>query len=129
MNAFTDCRSMLLSALTAGAAASVAAIPATSATQAPDPTLRLVEAHKVAWGRLLATEDQTDDYKTLEKAGRAVDAALDEITVTPPTTLPAMRAGMEYLVELDGHSNYLPTLLKSSLLRSPLLAGAPGGIR
>jgi hypothetical protein len=28
-----------------------------------------------------------------------------------------------YLVEFDGHSDYLPTLLRSSILRSPLLAG------
>jgi hypothetical protein len=30
---------------------------------------------------------------------------------------------MEYFVELDGHEDYLPTLLRSSLLRSPVLAG------
>jgi hypothetical protein len=29
----------------------------------------------------------------------------------------------EYLVELDGHEDDLPTPLRSSLLRSPLLAG------
>ena len=29
---------------------------------------------------------------------------------------------MEYLVGLDGHEDYLPTLLRSSLLRSPVLA-------
>jgi hypothetical protein len=52
-----------------------------------------------------------------------VDATLTEITTTPPTTLAGMRAVIEYLVELDGHSDYLPTLLRSSLLRSPLLAG------
>jgi hypothetical protein len=33
-----------------------------------------------------------------------------------------MRAVMEYFVELDGHSDYLPTLLRSSILQSPLLA-------
>jgi hypothetical protein len=33
-----------------------------------------------------------------------------------------MRAAIEYLVEIDGHSHYLPTLLRSSL-HSPLLAG------
>jgi hypothetical protein len=33
-----------------------------------------------------------------------------------------MRAVMEYLVGLDGHMDYLPTLLRSSILRSPLLA-------
>jgi hypothetical protein len=52
-----------------------------------------------------------------------VDVAIIEITRTPPTTVAGMRAVIEYLAELDGHSDYLPTLLKSSLLRSPLLAG------
>ena len=36
-----------------------------------------------------------------------------------PTTLASMRAVIEYLVEFDGHIDYLPTLLKSSILRSP----------
>jgi hypothetical protein len=89
----------------------------------PDPVLGLVEAHKAAWARLLETEDRTDDYETLEEAGRAVDAVLDQIVNTPPTTVAGMRAVMEYLVGLDGHMDYLPTLLRSSLLRSPLLAG------
>jgi hypothetical protein len=51
-----------------------------------------------------------------------VDVALNEITTTPPTTFAGMRAVMEYLVGLDGHMDYLPTLLQSSLLRSPVLA-------
>ena len=36
-----------------------------------------------------------------------------------PTTLARMRAVIEYVVEFDGHIDYLPTLLKSSILRSP----------
>jgi hypothetical protein len=36
-----------------------------------------------------------------------------------PTTLASVRAVIEYLVEFDGHIDYLPTLLKSSILRSP----------
>jgi hypothetical protein len=83
----------------------------------------LLKAHKVAWARLLETEARTNDYETLEEAGGAVDVALNEITTTPPTTVAGMRAVMEYLVELDGHSDYLRTLLRSSLLRSSLLAG------
>jgi hypothetical protein len=116
MNAFTDRRSLLRGALT------VAAIPAIAAAEQPDPVLSLLEAHKAAWARLLRIENQTDDYNTLEEAGRAVDVALNEITTTPPTTVAGMRAVMEYLVELDGISDYLPTLLRSSILRSPILA-------
>jgi hypothetical protein len=127
MNAFTDRRAMLRGALTAGAAATVAAMPSIAAASTPDPVLGLVEAHKSAWARLLEIEDQTDDYETLEEAGRAVDVALGEITRTPPTTVAGMRAVIEYLVELDGHSDYLPTLLRSSILRSPLLADKPCG--
>ena len=52
-----------------------------------------------------------------------MDVELDKITSTPPTTVAGMRAVMEYLVELDGHSDYLPTLLRSLILRSPVLAG------
>jgi hypothetical protein len=122
MNAFTDRRAMLRGALTAGAAATVAALPAMAAVQTPDAVFALLQAHKVAWARLLATEDCTDDHEALEKAGGTVDAALNEITTTPPTTVAGMRAVMECLVEMDGHSDYLPTLLRSSLLRSPLLA-------
>jgi hypothetical protein len=49
MNALTDRRTMLrgvlTGTLTAGAAASLAAIPAIAAADAPDPVLSLVEAH------------------------------------------------------------------------------------
>ena len=62
------------------------------------------------------------DQEAFEEASRAADVALEEITNTPPTTLGGMRAVIEYLVELDGHSDYLPALLRSSLLRSPPLA-------
>jgi hypothetical protein len=129
MNAFTDRRSILRGALTAGAAATVAALPAMAATEPPDSVFALLQVHKAAWARLLETESRTDDHEALEQAGRAVDSALDEIMKAPPTTRAGMRAVIEYLVELDGHSDYLPTLLKSSLLRSPPLAGTPGGIR
>jgi hypothetical protein len=53
------------------------------------------------------------------EAGRAADAALDEIITTPPTAVPGMRTVIEYIVELDGHTDYLPTLLRSSVLQSP----------
>jgi hypothetical protein len=122
MNATPDRRGLLLGALTAGAAASMVAIPAMAAAEPPDPVFALLEAHKAAWARLLATEDCTDDHEALEEAGRAVDGTLDAITTTPPTTVAGMRAVIEYLVELDGHSDYLPTLLRSSLLCSPVFA-------
>jgi hypothetical protein len=129
MNAFTDRRAMLRGALTAGAAATVVAMPAIVAAETSDPVLALIEAHKAAFRHYLALEEHLGDsedladFEALETAGRAVDVALNEITTTPPTTVAGMRAVMEYLVELDGHSDYLPTLLRSSLLRSPLLAG------
>jgi hypothetical protein len=40
-----------------------------------------------------------------------------------PTTVAGMPAVIEYLVELVGHEDYLPTLLRLSIVRSPLLAG------
>ena len=51
-----------------------------------------------------------------------MDNALNEVTDTPPMTVAGIRAVMEYLVELDGHNDCLPTLLRPSLLQSPILA-------
>jgi hypothetical protein len=121
MNATTDRRRLLLGALTAGAAATVAAIPAVAAAETPDAVFALLEAHKAAWARF--EEIDGSDHEIFTAAAGAVDAALDAITSTPPTTVAGMRAVIEYLVGLDGHSDYLPTLLRSSILRSPLLAG------
>jgi hypothetical protein len=43
-------------------------------------------------------------------------AAIDQLTDTPPT-IAGMRAAIEYLVDFEGgHYDYLPTLLRSSLL-------------
>jgi hypothetical protein len=45
---------------------------------------------------------------------------------TPPTSVAGARAVIEHLIKWDkgsGDYDYLPTLLRSSLLRSPLLAG------
>jgi hypothetical protein len=56
MNASIDRRWMLRGILTGapttGAVASVAAMPAISATEAPDPVFGLLEAHKATWPRL-----------------------------------------------------------------------------
>jgi ABC-type transport system substrate-binding protein len=125
MNAFPNRRGLLLGALTAGAAATVAAMPAMAAAETPDPVFALLEAHKAAWARFEEQDGSSHDAFTA--AAGTVDAALDAITSTPPTTVAGMRAVMEYLVELDGHSDYLPTLLRSSILRSPLLADKPCG--
>jgi hypothetical protein len=123
MTVISSRRTVLFGAVTAGAAASVAALAAIAAAGTPDPVFALLEAHKAAWAHLLETEARTNDHEPLEGAARAVDAAIDEITSTPPTTIVGMRAVIEYLTELDGHDDYLPTLLRSSILRSPLLAG------
>jgi hypothetical protein len=124
VNALTNRRGLLLGAVTAGAAASVAAIPAIlAAADAPDPVFALLEAHKATWARLLALDDDID-FATEDEAGRAADAALGELATTPPTTLAGMRAVIAYFVGLDGHADYLPTLLRSSILRSPLFAQA-----
>jgi hypothetical protein len=121
MNASPNRRGLLFGALTAGAAASVAAIPTIAGPTEADPVFALLESHKAAWARF--EEQDGSDHEAFTEAGGAVDVALNEITTTPPTTVAGMRAVMEYLVELDGHSDYLPTLLRSSILRSPVLAG------
>lgn len=54
MNAFTDRRTMLrgLGALTAGAVATVAAIPAIAAAKQPDPIFGVIDALKAAEARI-----------------------------------------------------------------------------
>jgi hypothetical protein len=49
MTAAPNRRGLLLGAVTAGAAATVAAIPATAAADPPDPVFGLLEAHKATW--------------------------------------------------------------------------------
>jgi hypothetical protein len=119
VNELADRREMLRGLLTVGAMASVVIIPAIGAEETSDPVHALITARKATWARFEGI-DLVDD-EALEEMGRAADAALDEITNTPPRTLAGMRAVMEHLVDLDGHSDSLPTLLRSSILRSPLL--------
>jgi hypothetical protein len=121
LNAFTDRRSMLRGALTAGAAPTVAGIPAMAARAEADPVFAVLEAHRAAWARF--EELDGSDHEAFTAAAVTVDAALEELTSTQPTTPAGMRVVIEYLVELDSHADYLPTLLRSSILRSPLLAG------
>jgi hypothetical protein len=123
MNAIPNRRRLLLGAVAAATGAAVAAIPAIAAAKPLDPVLGLVDAHGAAWARLLETEARTDDFAALVEAGGPVDSALDAITTTLPTTVAGMRAVIEYLVELDGDADYLTTLLRSSILRSPVLTG------
>jgi hypothetical protein len=122
MNEIPNRRGLLLGALSAGAAASVAAIPAIATAETPDPAFGLVEAHKAAWARLLETEGRTDDYEQLEEAGRAVDGALREIMKTPPTTRAGARAVIERLVEWDEDGSMETGRYLATLLRSPVLA-------
>jgi hypothetical protein len=99
---------------TADAAASVAAIPANAAPAERDPVFGLIEADRAASARFDGIEDVTDEA-AFEAAGQATDAALNELTSTPPQTMAGMRAVIEYLLELDGHVDCLPTLLRSSI--------------
>ena len=120
MTAAPNRRVLLFGALAAGAAASVTAIPAIAAVDAPDPVFGRIDALKTAEARLDAIRD-IGDHATYEEACRAVDAAFDELTETPPVTLPGMRALLEFLDEWCGgnNGNYFDYSL---LLRSPLLA-------
>jgi hypothetical protein len=122
MNAIPNRRGLLLGVLTAGAAATAAGIPAIAAAGPAAPAFSLLEAHKAAWARLLESEDRTDDYETLEEAGRAVDAALGEIMKTPPTTRAGARAVIEHLVEWDEDGSMATHHYLATLLRSPVLA-------
>jgi hypothetical protein len=93
------------------------------ATEAPDPVFALIAAHKAAWAAFLEL-DEHSKRETWERRSRAADAAIDRLTDTPPTTLAGIRAAVEYILKCEGaFYDYLPTLLRSSILQSPLLAG------
>ena len=121
MNAIPDRRGVLLGALTAGAAATVAAIPAMAAAETPDPVFAAIEALKAATAHIDDLRD-TGDHVAYEQACDAEGVAFDALTETPPTTLPGMRALLVFLDEWLGGNNgdYFDYSL---LLRSPLLAG------
>lgn len=114
-------RGVPTSALTAGAADTVAAIPAVAAAETPDPVFAAIEALNVATAHIDDIRD-TDDHVAYEEACRAEGVAFDALTETPPTTLPGMRALLVFLDEWLGgnNGNYFDYSL---LLRSPLLAG------
>ena len=65
---------------------------------APDPVFAVIEALKAATARIDEIRD-IRDHAVYEEACRAEEAAFDELTETPPVTLPGMRA---LLVFLDG---------------------------
>jgi hypothetical protein len=113
-------RGVLSGALTAGAGASVAAIPVLAAAEGPDPIFGVIEARKAAEHRIDELRDMGDRV-AYQKATRAADAASVALTETPPTGLPGMRALLEFLDEWCGGNNgdYFEYSL---LLRSPLLA-------
>jgi len=121
MNAFTDRRTMLRVVLSAGAAATVAAIPTVATAETPDPVFAAIEALNAATAHIDDLRD-TGDHRAYEEACNAEGAAFDTLTETPPTTLPGMRALLVFLDEWCGGNNgdYFDYSL---LLRSPLLAG------
>jgi hypothetical protein len=120
MNAISNRRGLLLGALTAGAAATVAAMPVIAATETPDPVFAAIEALRAATARIDALRD-LGDHATYEEACQAADAAFDELTETPPVTIPGMRALLEFLDEWGGGNNG-DFYDYSLLLRSPILA-------
>jgi hypothetical protein len=84
---------MLRGALT-GAAPTVAGIPAMAACAEADPVFALLEAHRAAWARF--EELDGSDHEAFTAAAVTVDAALEELTSTPPTTPAGMRVVIEY---------------------------------
>jgi hypothetical protein len=110
-----------MNAFTASVAAPVTAIPAMAAAETPDPVFAAIEALNAATAHIDDIRDD-GDHVAYEEACRAEGAAFDALTETPPTSLPGMRALLEFLDEWGGgnNGNYFDYSL---LLRSPLLAG------
>jgi hypothetical protein len=120
MNAIPNRRGLLLGVISAGAVATVGAMPTIAAAEAPDPVFGRIEALKTAEARIDGLRD-LGDQATYEEACQAADAAFDELMETPPVTIPGMRALLEFLDEWCGGNNgnfYDYSLL----LRSPILA-------
>jgi hypothetical protein len=84
MSASPDRRTMLrgLGVLTAGAAATVAAIPAIAATETPDPVFAVIEALTNATAHLDDLRD-TGDHLAYEEACRTERAAFDALISGP----------------------------------------------
>jgi hypothetical protein len=120
VNAIPNRRGLLLGALSASAAATAASIPAIAAAETPDPVFARIEALNAATAHIDDIRD-TADHVSYEEACRTEGAAFDALTETPPTSLPGMRALLEFLDEWGGGNNgdYFDYSL---LLRSPLLA-------
>ncbi len=78
--------------------------------------------HETGALTILHGRRDSGDRVAYEEACRAEGAAFDELTETPPVTIPGMRALLEFLDEWGGGNNgdYFDYSL---LLRSPLLAG------
>jgi hypothetical protein len=72
--------------------ATVAVIPAVAGALYSDPAFALLAVRKAGWARLLEVECCNDDHEAFEADGRAVDASLEEIMKTPPTTRAGARA-------------------------------------
>jgi hypothetical protein len=89
--------------------------------ECPDPIFGAIHALKIAEARIDGRRDMGDHAAYLD-ACRAADTTFDELTETPPVTLPGMRALLQFLDEWCGGNNrdYFDYSL---LLRSPLLAG------
>jgi hypothetical protein len=120
MNALTDRRAMMRGLLTAGAVASVAAIPSIAAAETPDPVFARIKALEAATARIDDLRG-TRDRVAYEEACRAERAAFNALTETPPTSRPGMRALLEFLDEWGGGNNG-DFYEYSTLLRSPVLA-------
>jgi hypothetical protein len=121
MNATANRRGVLLGALTAGAAATVATIPAIAAADPHDPVFARIEALNAATAHIDDIRD-TGDRVAYEEACRTEGAAFDGLTETPPVTIPGMRALLNFLDEWCGGNNG-NRYDYSLLLRSQLLAG------
>ena len=64
---------------------------------------------RTPWAVALITEADGEEPPNFFRNSRRPVEAL------APSTLASMRAVIEYVVEFDGHIDYLPTLLKSSV--------------
>jgi hypothetical protein len=89
-----------LGAITAGAAAAVAAVPAISHCRDARP-LGLVEAHKAAWARLLETEDRNQRLRGAREGGKRSGHRARCDHGNPAESVAGARASIEYLVEWE----------------------------
>jgi hypothetical protein len=90
-----------------------------------DPVFAAIERHKMTWAAYVTATSglSVDELGAYRKSHTEDDEALEAFLETTPTTLPGLRAALEYVVAIDSGS--MPDnggRIAPALLKSPVFA-------